>query len=39
MISARCVLFLTASPLLAQSGAFDLVISGAKVVDGSGNPL
>src|ERR1700722_18893992 len=38
MISARHVIFLTAFSLFAQPGAFDLVISGTKVVDGSGNP-
>jgi dihydroorotase/N-acyl-D-amino-acid deacylase len=38
MISLRLVIFLTAPWLFAQSSTFDLVISGAKVVDGSGNP-
>ena len=38
MISARHLMFLAASSLCAQTSAFDLVISGAKLVDGSGNP-
>jgi N-acyl-D-amino-acid deacylase len=38
MVFARYLLFLAAASLFAQSGAFDIVISGAKVIDGSGNP-
>lgn len=36
MISARCLILLAAAPLFAQR--YDVLISGAKVVDGSGNP-
>jgi N-acyl-D-amino-acid deacylase len=38
MISLRLVIFFTAPLLFAQTSTFDLVISGAQVVDGSGNP-
>src|SRR5689334_11297816 len=43
MLLARYLLFLAAASLFAQSlfaqsSVFDIVISGAKVIDGSGNP-
>jgi N-acyl-D-aspartate/D-glutamate deacylase len=38
MAFAKYLLFLAAALLLAQSSSFDIVISGPKVIDGSGNP-